>query len=134
MSDELNEALKREAFWRFKAECYAKDNAKLSTDLTEAQQEVCNFMCDLDRNRDPLIMAPQEYAELRGWHCYDKNRSIVYDPTVKILDTLQEIKEALCQRNLPGTAPKQSFITYLKCRLNGILQSMRLLLVFGPRL
>lgn len=85
------------AFWQLKAECYAKDLARAVADAINAQKEVCAFMCDLDRNRDPLIMTPQEYAEFRGWHCYTPNpkREAAYDPTVRLLEELQEVKQKL---------------------------------------
>lgn len=97
MDKTLSEEERKVAYWQFKADCYAKDIVKLAEDLVAAQQEICTFMCDVERNKDGVLMLPEEYAEFRGWHCYDKPKlkTFVYDPTVRIFEELKAIKEAI---------------------------------------
>lgn len=56
--------------YKFKNDVYTKDAHRLNYDMWAAQREICEMMCDFERNKQPVFMLPQEYADLRGWHCY----------------------------------------------------------------
>jgi hypothetical protein len=74
-----NEQLKKEAaFWKFKAECYAKDSWKLAADRDQARIRCCTMEAEertraagfvglLDRN-----YFPADIARENGWDCFEE--------------------------------------------------------------
>jgi hypothetical protein len=46
----------------------ANEIQRLRSELREAQREICRLYTDPSTG---LLMLPQEYAEIRGWKCYE---------------------------------------------------------------